>query len=271
MENDHPGPVTHEKDHKFFYNAFSEIHKKPKIIEDVRSVIENWRQGEAIIGNGYELFLPLINEIHANKIILIHLKRDKKSWLKSWKENVNTFPESHGNFSESTSPKIHRMAAHYFKEATREEWRKWTLDEKASWYYEKTHNIIESHRNTFKDYLCLETAQLSDPNATASITKVCNKKWHNKKFTAHVNISELKYDNLNNHDKIICNRIYSQFDFIRFAKDPLLGEIYFSDKIIDGFKNRDSHEHNITSLKDLKLYLNTLSERILKIKGLIND
>ena len=180
--NNHNGSVTHEKDHKFFYNAFSNMHNNPEIIEEVRNVIGNWSAGEAIIGNGYELFLPLIKEIHGNEIILIHLKRDKQSWLKSWKDNVKTFPDSHGNYSKSILPKIHRMAAYHFNECEIEEWRRWSLNRKASWYYDKTHYLVNKYKNDFKKYLFFETYQLSDPASSLEISRSCSKRWCNKKF-----------------------------------------------------------------------------------------
>ena len=245
------------------------MHNNPEIIEEVRNVIGNWSAGEAIIGNGYELFLPLIKEIHGNEIILIHLKRDKQSWLKSWKDNVKTFPDSHGNYSKSILPKIHRMAAYHFNECEIEEWRRWSLNRKASWYYDKTHYLVNKYKNDFKKYLFFETYQLSDPASSLEIIRSCSKRWCNKKISAHVNLSEIRYDKLSNHDRKICNRIYSQFDFIKFAKEPLLGELYFADKIIDGFKNRKSFDHSIISRRDLDLYLKVLGERILKIKNLL--
>jgi len=141
--------------------------------------------------------------------------------------------------------------------------------EKPMWYYDKTHYLIKSVRNLCKYYLQISTEQLSNENTIYKITKFIDNAWEPVEGPVRVNVSKIDYKVLSREDRVIISRFYNQFDYIKAAKNPLLGEKYFHQKIIDGYIYRKQYEHTTISCSELSEYLHGLEQRILEIKDLM--
>jgi len=270
-ENNYSGKSTHQRDHAFLYNQLC-LYKstnKQQYLEKMREAIRSWKLGDAIVGNGYAFCLDLIYEIHGEKISIIHLKRRKEEWVKSFIKNIKTFPRSHGNYSKHKNPKIHRIAAYHFNEMNAHEWNLLPLEKKVEWYYHKTHSLIESSK--FKNILNVNTENLSEISTVKMITEFINPNWSAPATGLKVNVSKLDYETLNDNERIIVNRMYNAFDYVEAAKNPIYGEKYFANKVIDGFIHRNEFEHSTISENDLIKYEQELSERLVKIRNLLKN
>jgi len=120
---------------------------------------------DCVVGNGYAMTLPLIAEIFGERVTLVHLKRhDRDACVASLVRNAELFPVNHRYYAASREAVGRRMAAFHFGEATREEWDRWPIDKKFYWYYDKTHQLIENHKNLFTKQFFVQTERLSDEN-----------------------------------------------------------------------------------------------------------
>jgi len=273
LKNKHDGVSHHQKDHQDLYNQFC-LYKKYGSRDyylNILKRIKQWKLGDAIIGNGYAHVLNIILDIHGEKLKLIHLKRQKRTWMDSFRRNIETFPWNHGNYSDSKEPKINRIAAFHFNECSKDAWNHLSMEDKLNWYYEKNHDLINSKKNLIQNVLNIETEKLSSEKNLHAITKFIDEEWLPINEGTHVNTSKMDYEDLNQNDRIIVSRFYSRFDYVRSAKDPFEGEAYFFHKIIDGFLNRYNYEYNAISLDALCSYNQILKKRIDRIERLIES
>ena len=273
IKNKHYGVSHHQNDHQYIYNQlcyYKESGDNDYFL-NIEKRIKKWKLGDAIIGNGYAFVLNLIQDIHGETVKLIHLKRQKRAWIDSFMKNVKAFPWSHGNYSDSKDPKLNRITAFHFNECTRNEWNEWSLEDKAVWYYKKTHELVSSKKKLFQNVLTIETENLSSENSVYAITNFIDESWVPSHEGTHVNLSKMDYDKLSQDDRVVVTRFYNQFDYVRSAKEPFEGDAYFFDKIIDGFLNRYNYEHNAISLEALCGYNQILKKRIDHIERLIEN
>ena len=207
--NGHNGLSHHQKDHRYLYNQFCLLKEtgNKDHLDNIRKTIEKWEDGDAIVGNGYAPIMDIIHDIHKEKIKLIHLKREKLTWIDSFVQNVETFPWSHGNYSNHQNPVIFRMAAYHFGDLTRAEWDSLSLVQKASWYYDKTHDLIESSKRLFGENIQVRTEDLSNEETIERIAEFINKDWTTIEKKIHVNVSKIDYGHLDPQDRVIVGRL----------------------------------------------------------------
>jgi len=271
--NGHSGKSVHQKDHVSLYNEFCLLKETEdrRHYENMREIIQEWRRGDGIIGNGYAHCLELIYDIHGPAVKIIHLRRQKASWIDSFKKNVRTFPWSHGNYSNESSARIMRIGAFHFGEMSREQWQALSLEERLCWYYDKTHALISEAESRFNETLGVATEALSKAETVQHITRFLEPKWRFPETGLRVNVSRVDYEALDEFDRVIVNRAYSEFDYVRAAREPLVGEHYFAEKVVDGFVHRDCYEHSTVSEHELRKYEKRLKQRLAEVRRLLEE
>jgi len=270
--NDHPETALHQRDHALLYNELAKFLEasNPDHRDNMLNAISRWQHGDAIVGNGYAHCLQFIHDVHGSRTKLVHLIRDKDPWLRSFIENIETFPRSHGNYSNHPSPKIERVAAFHYGEMTCEEWNALALEDKVSWYYDATHALADRHATLFDDVLVIKTETLSSDKTVNELTAFMDAAWKPPDATRHLNASLLSYADLPREQRVIVNRFYQEFDHVRAAAHPCEGEAYFAGRVIDGFINRKTYEHSAVSRDELNAYECTLKARLEKIRELLS-
>ena len=271
--NDHDGEAVHQQDHRLLYNEFC-LWKETEDIrhrDEMSRVIARWRPGDAIVGNGYAHYLDLVRDIQGPQVKLICLRREKGAGLESFAENVRTFPWSHGNYSGDPAPRQHRIAAFHCGEMTRREWDALPLEDKLSWYYDKTHAALNEQKGRFEEVLEVATENLSADHAVEGITEFLDPGWIAPSKGTRVNASRIDYRSLDDEERVVVNRVYNEYDFLEAAKDPLVGEQYFADRVLAGFVHRDQFEHSTVSEEALRDYMDTLKARLAEVERLLLD
>jgi len=271
--NGHDGAAVHQQDHRFIYNAFAQWKETgdDQHLASLRSTIGAWEPGNAIVGNGYAHVLDLIHDVHGDRVKIIHLQRNKAKWLRSFIENVATFPLSHGNYADSDSPRIRRAAAFHYDEMTRGDWQRLPVEDKAAWYYEKTHTALQAAADMFSAYLRVQTEALSSGDTTAAITRFVDPTWTPPDAGTHVNVSGIDYGRLPAEDRVIVNRFYQEYDYVRGAKHPVEAEQYFAERVIRGFVHRNEYAHSVVSCETLQAYSEALATRLEQVKRLLAE
>jgi hypothetical protein len=270
--NDHPETALHQRDHALLYNELAKLLETGNAVhrDNMLKAISRWQPGEAIVGNGYAHCLPSIHDVHGSGTKLVHLMRAKDPWLRSFIENIETFPRSHGNYSDHSSPKIERVAAFHYGEMTREEWNALSLEDKASWYYDATHSLAEKHAALFDDVLVIKTEALSSDKTISNLTAFIDASWKPPDVTRRLNASLLNYADLPLEQRVVVNRFYQEFDHTRAATHPCEGEAYFAGRVLDGFMNRKTYEHSAVSRDEIEAYERVLSARLTQIRELLS-
>ena len=165
--------VMHEYEARKFYQAFCDYceTKDERHEADIRSMIENCPY-DCIVGNGYAAVLPQFLQVNASLKIL-HLRRsDRSACVASIKRNCELFPLAFRYYATSSAAKFKRMAAFHFGEMTQQEWDRLSLDDKIGWYYDKTHSLIRSYRDSFSEYVEVTTESINDETSRRAISRL---------------------------------------------------------------------------------------------------
>jgi uncharacterized protein YoxC len=163
--------VMHEYCAREFYQAFCDYAETAdaRHLAEIRRMIDECAC-DCVVGNGYATILPLFAERYGREVKLVHVRRaDRDACIKDLVKNCVLYPTAFGYYSSSSEAVVKRMAAFHFGEATREEWDRWSMDEKFGWYYDKTHALIGSHKNLFDQYVELQTECLDDEDTRRKI------------------------------------------------------------------------------------------------------
>lgn len=276
FENNYNGKVFSRyncNDTEYFYNNLNDYHnsKDNRFINRIEKKIKNFKEGNIYISSSYPFILDYLLKIHPNKIKVIHLIRNKNNWIKSILNNSEAFPQSYGNYTQDKNAKQYLLTPCQCEKLSKTEWKKMPNEKKFIWYYNKTHSTIKKNKKNFIDYTKIYTEDLSKSSSLKKLAKFINKKWKPIKQPVHLNFSKFDFTNLSIDDKIIVTRILRFFDPLKFSKNILLGELFFSKKIIDGYINRKIYEHSNTSKKMLIKYKKALQKRIQKIDKLLSS
>ncbi len=267
-ENHHNGTAIHELHHKEIYNAFHTSIDQESFTKAIERFISTWRLGDAIIGNGYAPAIDIIADVFKGHIKLVHLIREKNVWMESFKKNIETYPHSHGNYAACEDPQIFRMAAFHFGECTKQEWEVWNLNQKLSWYYDKTHTLVTA---IGKSVPCLEirTEELSKPETGRKLAAFIDKSWTYAGLPVRANVSMLDYAQFSAEDQKVLGRVYSTFDYLQAAHNPIYGERFFANLVKEGFLSRDSYEHSTVSAEQIREYVSVLRKRAEEFEQMI--
>ena len=230
--NNHQGQVYHEKFVKEIYNNFHfNFDNKKKLEKKNIDIFKKFKLGNIYVGNGYILILDLLKKKYGNKLKIIQLFREKKSWSKSFVKNIKFYPKKHGNYIDDSKSEIFRMCAYHYGELTFNEWNKLSLKKKLEWYYIKNNDLLKKISFSKKNKLILSNTQLDMTRYILKITKFLNSKWKSPKNSLKVNVSKIDYSLLENLDKKIVGTFYSNFDYLQAAKDPTYGALFFLEKV----------------------------------------
>jgi len=272
-KNDYLGNVFHQLDHNRLYNEYAKYIETgdDMHMDKIKKIIEGWDAEYAIVGNGYAHILELIYNIHGSDLILVHLKRNKSDWLKSFKQNVETFPKSHGNYIDVENPKIWRICAPYFNEMTLNEWLNLLLMEKLQWYYDKTHYLIEKNMYLFNKTLFIPTEELSTRGIITKLTKLISPDWEPPGESVFINTSKFDFRLMESSESKNIQRFYREFDFVDFSRNPVKGIEFFKDKVIIGYLNRSVYESNVFSKNVLEQLKKTISNALSEIEIVLKN
>lgn len=148
-------------------------------LKQLRYMIERWNvETEAIIGNGYAFYLNEILSIYGDELKIIHLKReDKEACIQSLIKNARLFPHFHGYYSPLAPQdcQLRRVTAFHLKEMSRKEWEELSIHEKFSWYYDKTHQLIDEQRSKITQYHYVATEELNNEDSLMQLTQFLSK------------------------------------------------------------------------------------------------
>ncbi len=274
--NHYPGKAFLELDHKELYAELKNHWEKPTATnafeERVKTIISKWPSGCAIVGNGYAHILGVILDVFGPDIPLVHLKRDRASWLQSFINNVKTYPWSHGNYIPSEKINIWRMCAPYFNEMTKNEWDALPLEEKAVWYYDKTHSLADDYFQKFTKSILISNKDLLNPQKIKELTRFINPDWIPPKDPVHVvNMSKIDFSKGPPDQSRALQRFYKPFDFIRFSRHPDRGVRFFTSRAMAGFKNKDVYDSNIFEREDLVRVKQVLLASVADIETVLDE
>jgi hypothetical protein len=163
--------VMHEYRSREFHQAFCDFAESSdaRHLAEIRRIIDECPH-DCIVGNGYATILPLFAERYGFDVKLVHVRRmDRDACIKDLVKNCELFPTAFGYYSSSAEAVVKRMAAFHFGETTREEWDRWSMEEKFGWYYDKTQALIDSQKNLFDEYVELHTERLNDEDTRRKI------------------------------------------------------------------------------------------------------
>jgi len=174
-----------------------------------------------VTGNGYAAVLPIIAEVLGDQVTLVHLRRrDRAACIASLVENAELSPQNHFYYAESPVAKSKRPTAFHFGEMTRDQWSELSLHEKFSWYYDKTHTLIERHKPLFANTLSIDTEDLSDESVRAALAHAAGSEETPRAF--HVNrFVDLRHVPPARHSFV--QRLLGQLDVQKLASDDLYG------------------------------------------------
>jgi hypothetical protein len=155
--------VMHEYQAREFHHAFSNYCEtgSPDYLSEIRRWIDECPY-DCIVGNGYAPVLPLFAERWGREATLVHIRRvNRTECIESLKKNCELFPAAYRYYSESPKAVTKRMAAFHFDEMTMEDWNESSMDQKFSWYYDKSHSLVAAHKAAFASCFEITTESIS--------------------------------------------------------------------------------------------------------------
>ncbi|MEZ0370798.1 MAG: hypothetical protein ACAI44_17030 [Candidatus Sericytochromatia bacterium] len=242
--NGFAGPCFHELDCPELYNHFARFCETGEqgALDAARELIARWRPGCAIVGNGYQQFLPLIHELHGAKVRLVHLQREREACIASLVRNMAHYPEFHHYYAEGfermppEAIQLARFAAFHFKEMSYADWLSLSVSERAGWYYDKTHELIARAEPLFPGHLSLRTEALSEPQTLARLTHWLDPQWQvPPPLRIHLNadwIDAGRLSSLSPGENQQLLDFYRDFDFVNYARHYFDGTGFFWNKIL---------------------------------------
>lgn len=166
--------VMHEYCARDFYNEFAAYREGQGAapLAQLRRMVAECPH-EAIVGNGYAPVLPLFAEHFGHDLALVHLKRaNRAACVASLKWDSEMSPTGYGNYSDSPTAEVKRIAAFHFGEMSHREWERLPLDEKFGWFYDKTHALVEEHSTLFSRYIPVTTESLNSEETRRKLTEL---------------------------------------------------------------------------------------------------
>ncbi len=158
------------------------------------------------------------------------------------------------------------MAAFHFGDATKDEWNSWSLEQKISWYYDKTHSLISGAKNMFSGYLQLETENLSTEASRKALSDALSIPYI--ATSAHVN-RHFPMAGLNEEERQWLHIYLSYLDLDRFGRDDAYGLDHFLTTFGRKMRAMQPHQNSraITTARDVA----SLLERHLRdLEAMIN-
>jgi hypothetical protein len=225
--------VMHEYQGREIYHAFCNYRETRDLayLNEIRHMIDECAY-DCIVGNGYAPVLRLFAERWGGAT-LVHIRRvNRAGCIDSIKKNSIFFPLAYRYYSSSTQTLTKRMAAFHFDEMMEDEWNRLSVDEKFTWYYDKTHSLILSYKSVFADYCEITTESISDEAtrrligrlATGSDNVLPPAKWLN---AYQIDITKLPLDR---SDKM--QWLFGLMDLNQMAYDEVYGIKYLLEKFV---------------------------------------
>ena len=197
------------------------------------TVMQNWSH-QVEIGNGYAFFMPAILKAFGPELKIIRLRRNRNKCVQSLSKRPLLNPHNWGGYvSEQTKIALTRPTAVDFKEMSIDSWRALSLEEKISWYYDKTHELLDLYLPKFNHVLEVSTEQLSHPDTIQTITQFINPTFTNLPQPVHVHLSSpFDYTELNSEERQRLENLFREMDVQKLIKSDLYPLEFFLNKII---------------------------------------
>lgn len=157
--------------------------------QPLEHILKSW-QHRAEVGNGFAFFMPVIYRVFGSELKLIHLQRDKKACIQSLCQRQRLYPGGWAYNHTSEQVLIHRPTAVDFEEMSDEGWNKLALEDKMSWYYDKSHQLIRESAHLFKHYLPIKTEELNRPEVLIKLTQFLDPHYQIRPAPIHVNFCQ---------------------------------------------------------------------------------
>lgn len=220
--------AVHECDNAEIYEA-ARIYLNNKEHSDLKSRISKWNH-HIESGNGYAFILPVFKDVFGPNLKIIHLKRDKQEHIESLKNNLERGQYWGGYAPFRKHFKLNRITAVDFGEKTKSEWGSMSIEDKLSWYYDKTHETINHYSTIFEDYFLIKTHELNTSSKLAELTKFIDPSFSIYPDSVHLNsLSPYKLEGRSNSQKKTITDMWQHFDFEKAIQDENYSLKYFID------------------------------------------
>ena len=244
--------VMHEYKCREFYQAFCNFRETGNrhYEDEIRRLVRECPY-ECIVGNGYASILDYFLEAYPD-LTLVHIKRgNRAAALASIERNAILFPQAYRYYVESPEAKSKRMAAFHFGDMSEAAWSLLPLAEKVSWYFDKTHALIEEDAARFARRHDLATEEIDSDGARRLVTMLAGVPSHRLSASVHINSNQFAAA-VPEPCRNKVNWLLGRFDIRRAAEDDPYPIEFFTNSFVawTGYQVRRSLDH--LSLSDLR-------------------
>jgi hypothetical protein len=188
---------------------------------------------DCIVGNGYAAILPLFAAHYGRSLKLVHLRRgDRDACIASLVQNCELFPTAYGYYSSNPAATVKRMAAFHFGEMSRESWNRLSLADKCSWYYDKTHALVDEYRSLFDDCVEIETEALGDETTRRAIASLVASRDDVLPPRTHLNAASVDISHFRPEHRHRMHWLFGRLNVEEMAHDEVHALDYFLNKFI---------------------------------------
>jgi hypothetical protein len=236
--------VMHEYCCREFYQAFCDLCETgaSKYENALRQMIDECAY-DCVVGNGYAAILPLFAERYGRGLKVLQLRRDDRTaCIASLIKNSELFPTAYGYYSNHTEATVKRMAAFHLGEMSRAQWDHLSIEDKFSWYYDKTHALIRDHLSLFDEHMEITTESLNDDATRRAIAEFFGSDRHAPPPKAHLNASVIDIASFPEARRAKMHWLMGRLNIEEVASDEVYALEYFLDKFVawTGYQIADS-------------------------------
>ena len=219
---------AHEWLSTHFYNCWCDYQDSGDItfIEEIERWLHQCSHA-CIVGNGYSQLLPTISKLFGRDLVLIRLRRrDRDACVRSLVKNAQLFPQNHRYYSESPLATGKRMAAFHFGEVKKEEWDRWSIEDRFYWYYDKTHALVDSYKHLFAEVVEIETEGLDGIDTRISLASALRAPAPIVPRSVHVN-RHVDLEQIPEDMRPWIQTLLGRLNLARLGNDPIYGMEHF--------------------------------------------
>jgi hypothetical protein len=236
--------VIHEYCCREFYQAFSDFSEtgEGRYDDALKRMVDECAY-DCVVGNGYAAILPLFAKRYGRSLKVVHLRRDdRNACIASLIKNSELFPTAYGYYSNSPEATVKRMAAFHFGEMSRAQWDCLSIEEKFSWYYDKTHALIREHLDLFDGHMEITTEGLDEDATRRAIADFFEGDSQAPPPKAHLNASVIDIASFPKGQRDRMHWLMGRLNIEELASDEVYALDYFLDKFVawTGYQIADS-------------------------------
>lgn len=244
--------------------------KNEAYMEKIRDILINCPY-DCIVGNGYASILPEFAKLFGSQITLVHLRRrDREACVASLVRNAELFPVNHKYYADSSSATGKRIAAFHYGEASWNEWVSWPISRKFSWYYDKTHALVDSGSVLFPKVIQAETESFGTPELRIALGAAAGRSYVPP--SVHLN-KHYELDFISEDRRTWIQRFLGKLDIARLAYDDIYGTRHALKEFTTWmtFRIGDGTGHSFDTVREFDAVLNEAREVLQRQLGNIDE